>query len=250
MKPFLTIKSLSYYEPHSERHLVENVDLSLNAGDFLILLGGNGSGKSSLIKLINGLYRPSRGDIALDGHHGFQKHSVEARSRVLSTLTQDPHMTTFDDLTVLENAIFYMMRHTSLFHDMLFHKARGYLKEYLASFNPRFVERFDQPVQKLSGGERQLLALALCFLQPPRLLLLDEHTSALDPKASDWVMQKTLEQIEKHKITVIMTTHKIEHALTYGNGLVVLKEGRMVKRASFEEKSALTFDDIIRFYDL
>ncbi|MGN6670712.1 MAG: ATP-binding cassette domain-containing protein [Candidatus Nucleicultricaceae bacterium] len=250
MKPFLTIKSLSYYEPRSERYLVENVDLSLNAGDFLILLGGNGSGKSSLIKLINGLYRPSHGDIALDGRHGFQKQSLEARASILSTLTQDPHMTTFDDLTVLENAVFYAMRRESLFKDMLFHKARTYLKDYLASFHPRFVERFDQPVQKLSGGERQLLALALCFLHPPRLLLLDEHTSALDPKASSWVMQKTLEQIEKHKITVIMTTHKIEHALTYGNGLVVLKEGRLVKRASIDEKSALTFDDIIRFYDL
>jgi putative ABC transport system ATP-binding protein len=250
MSTFLSLKNLGYFEPRSERYLVKNVSLSLDAGDFLILLGGNGSGKSSLIKLINGLYKATTGSIELDGKKHFEKLAVEERSLTLGTITQDPQMTTFDDLSVLDNAVFYYTRAVKGSKPLSQKAMREYLAAYLDEYHPRFLERLDQPVQKLSGGERQLLALALCFLHPPRLLLLDEHTSALDPKASDRVMQKTLEKIKEHHITVIMTTHKIEHALTFGNRLVVLKDGQTVKTAEDIEKTQLKFDDVIKFYDL
>lgn len=250
MSTFLSLKNIGYFEPRSERHLVKNVSLSLDAGDFLILLGGNGSGKSSLIKLINGLYKANTGSMEIAGLTHFEKLAVEDRSHLLGTITQDPQMTTFDDLSVLDNAIFYYTRTVQASKSRTPKTMKEYLVAYLDDYHPRFLKRLDQPVQKLSGGERQLLALALCFLHPPRLLLLDEHTSALDPKASDWVMKKTLEKIKEHQITVIMTTHKIEHALTFGNRLVVLKDGQMVKTAEGVEKKQLKFDDVVKFYDL
>jgi putative tryptophan/tyrosine transport system ATP-binding protein len=243
-KSLLQIKHLSLHIPAVERWILKDIDYTIYPGDIIIVLGGNGSGKSSLVKAIDGSYRCTKGKISLNEQPIAQLSSAE-RAKKIITLTQDMHGSLFLGMTVLENCLLAELRHHTVSLKIASQSERTFFTAYLKQFNPKLSHKLDTQVERLSGGEKQSLALALCLFQPPQLLLLDEHTSALDPKTAASIMQHTYSEIQKHKITCLLTTHNLEMALQYGNRLLALKEGSIVLTADHAEKETLTKQDLL-----
>ncbi len=239
--PLLNLSKITFCIPGVERAILKNLSLDLHPGDFLVILGSNGSGKSSLIKCVNGLYKPQSGTIMLSGVN-ISKHGIEKIAKNITTLTQDLNFSTFHDMTVFENCVCAALKKSS-FPDT------ASIKEYLEKFHYALPKKLGERVYSLSGGERQCLALAMCLYSRPELLLLDEHTSALDPKVGKQIMEITHDQVVKHPdLSVMMTTHNLEDALKYGNRLIVLHEGKIVFEATNGEKDKLTKSDLLAFY--
>jgi putative ABC transport system ATP-binding protein len=242
--PLLQIKNISLHIPAVERWILKDINYTIHPGDIIIVLGGNGSGKSSLVKAIDGSYRCTKGKILLENKSISQLNRAE-HARKIITLTQDMHGSLFLGMTVLENCLLAELRHHNVSLKIASQIERTFFTDYLKRFNPRLSHKLDTQVNRLSGGEKQSLALALCLFQPPQLLLLDEHTSALDPKTAESIMQHTYDEIQKHKITCLLTTHNLEIALQYGNRLLALKEGSVVLMADHAEKEKLTKQDLL-----
>lgn len=224
--------------PENKKNILEDIHYTINENDFVILLGSNGSGKSSLLKLFYQQFTPSAGTIHLMGKP-LQTQSSKSIHQQISVLTQNTSDTLFSSLTLYEN--YLLIRKGKP-------KKRTHLAEYLKPYNPNLAEKLDTLIANLSGGEKQALALAFCLLHPPAILLLDEHTSALDPKTSQQIMQLTKKMIEKHGITCILTTHDLDIALTYGNRILMLKEGKMHKTFESTEKNALNKEMLFSAY--
>ena len=215
MDKLLQIQNLTIKKGSST--ILNDVSLNICRGDFVILLGSNGSGKSSLTRAINGLCQYDKGKILLDGY-SIDNKSISERSLDIFTLTQDINLSTFSELTVLENCRLAEQRSNE----------KRELKRYLRDFNPVLIEKLSLPAKFLSGGERQALALAMIFISPPKILLLDEHTCSLDPKNADNIMSLTQKHIAENNLTTIMTTHNLQDVLKYGNRIIALKKGRII----------------------
>jgi putative tryptophan/tyrosine transport system ATP-binding protein len=242
MKPLLEVKHLHLRATNLEKPILQNIDLQLSQGDFLVILGSNGSGKSSLIKCINGLYTPTDGNIKFNGIDT-TKQNVEKNARYMTTLTQDLNLTTFKDMTVFENCVCAALKNNH-------YPLKQEIADYLQAFHKVLPEKLQHPVSSLSGGQRQCLALAMCLYNQPNLLLLDEHTSALDPKTAKKMMTLTNDHIHKQKdLTVMMTTHNLDDAIQYGNRLIALKDGQIIFEASGLEKNELTKQRLLELYD-
>ena len=235
MQPLIECKNIGF-SVSPDKFIFVNTNLLINAGDFVVVLGGNGSGKSTLIKLINQTYQATTGDILLKQKSIRDYSAVQMRQEIV-TLTQSINDSLFLDLTVEENAL--------LIETMNATPTRQSLPEYLATFHQKLATHLKTRVKQLSGGEQQILAFALYLRHKPDLLLLDEHTSALDPKKSDAVMQFTDEFIRKEKLTCLMTTHELKYALQYGNRLIALRDGQIVFDVRDEEKKSLTMMDLL-----
>ncbi|MSP53552.1 MAG: ATP-binding cassette domain-containing protein [Gammaproteobacteria bacterium] len=220
--------------------LINDVSFEIAAHDFVILLGSNGSGKSTIIKMLNRQYVPTSGKILLD-NQDLGSISHQQFSEDVITLTQFVRDSLFFDLTIAENAILiegsYYKNHKQRFNKKQFLDA---LKEYLANFNTKLATSLNTPLFNLSGGEQQILAFALYLRHQPKLLLLDEHTSALDPKMGQTIMNFTAKIIHEKKLTCIMTTHNLDHALNYGNRLIALNNGQIVFSSDTEKKETIT----------
>lgn len=234
----LKIENIHLSFENIHRPILTEITAQINPGDFVILIGGNGSGKSSLLKLINGLYKPTAGQIHFENQSLINK-SLEEVSKEISTLTQDLRFSTFSSLTVIENCELVCMRHGKTPYN------EQELSKYLSRFHPDLKDRLHTRTEHLSGGQRQTLALAMTLLYPPKLLLLDEHTSALDPKTAQNVMKLTSQVVAEKKITTIMITHELSDAAAYGNRLLALKEGRLIFEAENEKKFCLTKEDLL-----
>lgn len=208
--------------------IIKGISGNIAQGDFVVLLGGNGSGKSTLIKLLNRHYLPTEGKITIDGTN-INKFSRNEYEISVITLTQFVRESLFFDLTIAENALLvetsYNPKLRKGFNKEKFLKE---LKPYLGEFNTKLAESMDQPLYNLSGGEQQILAFALYLKHQPKLLLLDEHTSALDPKTAAKIMSSTNKIIQEKGLTCIMTTHNLDFALEYGNRVLALNEGKVV----------------------
>lgn len=216
-----------------EKHIINNINLSINPGDFVVVLGGNGSGKSTLLKLINQTYRCTSGEIQLP------------KNSKIVTLTQFITDSIFTDLTIEENAL--LIESATL--QKPFHKKTllTELPDYLSQFNKNLPKALKTRVSQLSGGEQQILAFALYLRHQPDLLLLDEHTSALDPKKADDVMALTHQYLLKNRITCLMTTHSLPFAIKYGNRLIALRDGSIVFEADAEKKLKLNTNDLLSY---
>lgn len=225
--------------------ILEDISYQVQEGDFIIVLGSNGSGKSSLLKLLDKRYYPTAGNIQLGGRD-LNYYPAKAFSRSVITLTQDYHESLFSSLTLMENFLLVKQRHAANLFSIRQQAERAFLAEYVAQFNPKLALKLDSPVEKLSGGEKQAFALALSVLYPPKLLLLDEHTSALDPKAAKQLMEKTQEIVRQHKITCILTTHDLEIAQQYGNRILALLHGKIYKTIEADEKRSLNQQDLLK----
>lgn len=217
MKSVLDIQQVSLRFFGLEKPVLDNINYQIYAGDFIIVLGSNGSGKSSLLKLLDQRYQPTSGKIICHG------------TGSIKTLTQNCNESLFGSLTILENYLLVKKNHN-----------RVLLEDYLMKFNPNLPGKLNQLVDRLSGGEKQALALALTVLHPPRILLLDEHTSALDPHSADTLMELTQKIVQEYNMTCLLTTHDLGIAEQYGNRILSLKNGEIHHCVDALEKGDMT----------
>lgn len=240
---FLSFKNLSYRIP--SKLILDDINYDIHPEDFIILLGSNGSGKSTLIKILHRQFSPTSGKI-LFHNKSINKYSAKEFGKRVSVLTQNCDESLFPSLTIYEN---YLLSKGDFHYDKSkFPSEKAFLTAYLADFNPNLSNKLTQVIQQLSGGEKQALALAFCLLNPPELLLLDEHTSALDPKTSETIMQLTQQKAKEHHITCLLTTHDMDIALRYGNRILMLENGKVHKTYNEKTKASLNRDDLVRNY--
>lgn len=234
---------------NEEKVLLDGIDLTINKGDFITVLGGNGAGKSTLFNTIAGTLQLSQGSIAFK-EWNITKETEEKRASFLSRVFQDPKMGTAPRMTVAENLLLAQKRG----------KKRPLRLRNLKNQREKFYQlcqevgngleqHLDTPAGELSGGQRQALSLLMATIEAPELLLLDEHTAALDPKTAKSLMQLTNRRITEQHLTCLMITHRMEDALNYGNRLIVLQKGRIVKDLSKEEKEQLSLADLLQFFE-
>lgn len=229
--------------------ILDQVNLSIAPHDFITILGGNGAGKSSLFNAIAGTLTLTSGQVRILGED-VTNLPPEKRARYLARVFQDPKMGTAPRMTVAENLLIAMNRgktfnlmprqlnkHTETFLSLLAKSGNG-LEKHL-----------NTPTGQLSGGQRQALSLLMATIKAPELLLLDEHTAALDPKTSSALMALTDNFIKEGHLTALMITHQMEDALKYGNRLIVMKEGRVVRDFQSKEKAELTLADYYQLFD-
>ncbi|MBS4761808.1 ABC transporter ATP-binding protein [Carnobacteriaceae bacterium zg-ZUI252] len=232
----------------NENHVLRGVVLDVAEGDFISIIGGNGAGKSTLLNAIAGSLTIDEGDILLDGA-SIKKQSVEQRAKRIARVFQDTRMGTASNLTIEENmAVAHRRGQKRGLRASVTAQDRELFKQVLSTLDLGLENRLKTMTQFLSGGQRQALTLAMATLIRPDVLLLDEHTAALDPKTSEMVMALTKKIVEQHHLTTLMITHNMEHAIAYGNRLVMLYQGKIVVDVSGEEKANLTVPQLLDLF--
>ena len=228
-----------------KNHVLKSIDLEVPEGQFVTIIGGNGAGKSTLFNVINGNLRPNSGTIYIDGKDVMRKSHI-ARAAMISRVYQDPNFGVCPDLTIAENMSLANSRgNWSLFRWAIRKKDVAYFEERLAEFELGLETMLRKKASLLSGGQRQVLTLLMATLQKPRLLLLDEHTAALDPRVAKQVMEITKKLVDEQKITTLMISHNMSDAIEYGDRLLMLDSGEIVFEVYGEEKRALTPAELI-----
>ena len=233
----------------NEKKALENLSLHLEQGDFVTVLGSNGAGKSTLFNTIAGTYLPDSGKVILDGKDITNQPDYK-RSKEIGRLFQDPLKGTAPNMTIEENLALAYLRanHAKSPFSMLNKSDRAEFREKLAMLNLGLEDRMNQPVGLLSGGQRQALTLLMATMRTPKLLLLDEHTAALDPKTAEKVLDITGKIIAEQNLTTMMITHNMNDAIAMGNRLIMMNEGRVVVDVRGEEKKKLTREDLMELF--
>lgn len=224
---------------------LDNVDLSVTPGDFVSVIGSNGAGKSTMLKVVAGEVRPDAGRIIANNADitGLPEH---ARARMIGRINQDPLASTAARMSIEENLAMAARRGQARgLGNAVNKERRHHFKQLLAELELGLEQRLSALVGTLSGGQRQALALVMATLGNPLLLLLDEHTAALDPRTARQVMEITGRVIANHGLTSIMVTHNMEHAIQWGNRLIMMSTGRIVLDIVGPEKQALTVPELI-----
>ena len=232
-----------------QKQALHGITFELEKGDFAVVIGSNGAGKSTLLNAIAGEIPIDSGQIAVSGE-GLQQRPAYRRAAFISRVFQDPMLGTAAPLTIEENLAVASRRGLRRRPLWSIRKSdRDLFRERLAGLGLGLESRLSDPVQLLSGGQRQSLTLVMATLSDPRLLLLDEHTAALDPRAAGLVMKATIDTVERSLITTLMVTHNMEHAVSCGNRLIMMHEGRIILDAAGEEKQKLTVQELVdRFH--
>ena len=232
----------------NENHVLKGLDLTVEEGDFISVIGGNGAGKSTLMNILAGGLQVDQGDILLEGK-SIKQTSVRKRAKDIARVFQDPKMGTASRLTIEENMAIAKKRGAKRGLSWgVKEKDREEFKTALKELNIGLENRLKVDTQYLSGGQRQALTLVMAALVKPKLLLLDEHTAALDPKTSEMVMELTQKIVESHDLTTLMITHDMNHAIAYGNRLIMLYQCKIVVDVKGEEKKSLTVEDLMRLF--
>ena len=236
----------------NEKVALNGVSLTMEAGDFATIVGSNGAGKSTLFNAITGGFIADEGSISLGGENITFAPEYQ-RSKVIGHLFQDPLKGTAPNMTIEENLALAYLRAGTAPHAIfsrISRKDKEIFREKLALLNMGLEDRMKQPVGLLSGGQRQALTLLMATLVTPKLLLLDEHTAALDPKTADKVLQITEEIVARDKLTTLMVTHNMKHAIQYGNRLIMMDAGKVVVDIRGEEKKNLTVRDLLEKFKI
>ena len=229
----------------NEKTALNDLCLTLNEGDFVTVIGGNGAGKSTMLNAICGVWKPDSGKIIIDGVDvtDIPEHK---RAKFLGRVFQDPMMGTAADMGIEENlALAYRRGKTRGLGWGITKKERVLFREKLATLDLGLEDRMTSKVGLLSGGQRQAVTLLMASLQEPKLLLLDEHTAALDPKTAAKVLELSEEIISAHKLTTLMVTHNMHDAIVHGNRLIMMHNGRVILDIAGEEKKRLTVEDLL-----
>ena len=235
----------------NEKVALNGVSLRMEAGDFATIVGSNGAGKSTLFNAITGGFIADEGSITLGGQDITFTPEFE-RSRVIGHLFQDPLKGTAPNMTIEENLALAYLRAGTAPHAIfsrISRKDKALFREKLALLDMGLEDRMKQPVGLLSGGQRQALTLLMATLQNPRLLLLDEHTAALDPKTAHKVLTLTEKIISENRLSTLMVTHNMKDAIRYGNRLVMMHEGNIIYDVSGEEKANLQVSDLLAKFE-
>ena len=231
----------------NEKKALDGVKLHLAPGDFVTVVGSNGAGKSTLFHAIAGVFFPDQGSVLLGGEDITFKPE-HRRSREMGRLFQDPMKGTAPHMTIEENlALAYLRagRHQHAYFSRTSQADRAFFRNQLAKLDMGLEDRMKQPVGLLSGGQRQALTLLMATMVPPKILLLDEHTAALDPATADKVLRITREVVAEHKITTMMVTHNMHQALELGDRTLMMDRGRIVLDIQGEERRNMTVKDLL-----
>ena len=233
----------------NEKKALSDLSLHLAKGDFVTILGSNGAGKSTLFNAIAGTFPVDRGTITLDGKNITSLPDYK-RSKFIGRMFQDPLKGTAPTMTIEENlALAYMRASSGTNPFSVISKAdRAVFREKLALLDMGLEDRMKQPVGLLSGGQRQALTLLMATMVTPKLLLLDEHTAALDPATADKVLALTRQIVADHGITCLMITHNIPSALSLGNRTIMMKDGSIVLELGGAQREGLTPEELLRLF--
>jgi len=232
----------------NEKVALNKLNLQLNAGDFVTVIGGNGAGKSTMLNAIAGVFPVDEGQILIDGIDvtGLPEYK---RAKYIGRVFQDPMMGTAANMQIEENMALAARRgKPRTLRPGITKQEREFYREKLKILELGLEDRMTSKVGLLSGGQRQALTLLMATLQEPKLLLLDEHTAALDPKTAAKVLDATERIVSMHKLTTVMITHNMRDAIAYGNRLVMMYDGNVVVDVSGEEKKNLTVEQLLSLF--
>lgn len=233
----------------NEKKALNGVDLILNEGDFVTVIGGNGAGKSTILNMIAGVYPVDSGKIWVDNTE-VTKLPEHKRSKYLGRVFQDPMTGTAGEMNIEENLAIAVRRGKRRFLGWgITGKEKEIYKEQLKTLDLGLEERMTAKVGLLSGGQRQALTLLMASLKRPKLLLLDEHTAALDPKTAKKVLDLTEEIVDRDHLTTLMITHNMKDAIRLGNRLIMMHEGKVIYDVAGEEKKKLKVSDLLAKFE-
>lgn len=247
----LQIKNISklFPNPYGEPNKIfEDLSMEVNTGDFISIIGSNGTGKSTLLNILSGYLKETSGEIILDGRklNNLPEHK---KTEIISRVFQDPKLGTCPSMTVRENLSLALNKGNLLnLKKCLRHNTKS-IEELLDGISLDLKRFLDVEVKYLSGGQRQALSLIMSSLTNPKLLLLDEHTAALDPKTSNEIIELTGKIVKEKNITTLMVTHNLKHAIEYGNRLIMLHKGKIVLDLKDEEKNNITIEEILEKFE-
>lgn len=246
----LTHLSLTFYPGTiNEKVALDDVSFHIEKGDFISVLGTNGAGKSTLLNAISGSLDCDSGKIVLDGED-ITRYPEYKRAKKIGRLFQDPLKGTAPNMTIEENfGLAYSRGKRTTLSRAIKKGDRAFFIEKLKELGLGLEDRITTNVGLLSGGQRQALTLLMATIVTPKLLLLDEHTAALDPKTAKQVMDITDKIVKEHQITTLMITHNMRQALEYGNKTIILNEGKIVKVLEGEERKNTTIENLLEMYD-
>ncbi len=234
----------------NEKVALNGVDFHLNDGDFVTVIGGNGAGKSTLLNAIAGVWPVDEGEIIIDGKN-ITALTEHRRAAFMSRVFQDPMTGTAANMQIEENMALAARRGKRRGLRVGITKAeREEYRQRLQELGLHLEDRLTAKVGLLSGGQRQALTLVMSTLKKPQLLLLDEHTAALDPRTADKVLRLTAKLVEENKLMTMMVTHNMRDAIAYGNRLIMMHEGRIILDISGEEKKNLTVEALLEQFAL
>ncbi len=233
----------------NEKQALVGINLTLKSEDFVTIIGGNGAGKSTMLNMIAGVYPIDEGKIILNGED-ISRKSEHARAKYLGRVFQDPMKGTAAGMEIQENlALAYRRGRKRGLKWAITKKEQELYREQLKTLDLGLEDRMTSKVGLLSGGQRQALTLLMASLQQPELLLLDEHTAALDPKTAAKVLALTEKIISEHHLTAMMVTHNMKDAIRLGNRLIMMHEGKIIYDVCGEEKKKLQVSDLLAKFE-
>lgn len=232
----------------NEKRALNDLNLTLNDGDFVTVIGGNGAGKSTMLNMIAGVYPVDSGSIVIDGID-VTRLPEHKRAKYLGRVFQDPMMGTAADMWIEENMALASRRGQHRGLSWAINKAeREQFKEMLKELDLGLEDRLSAKVGLLSGGQRQALTLLMAVMKKPKLLLLDEHTAALDPKTAAKVLELSDKFIAEEHLTAMMVTHNMKDAIAHGNRLIMMNNGHIILDVAGEEKKKLTVEYLLEAF--
>ncbi len=230
----------------NEKIVLKNVSLKLDEGDFATLIGSNGAGKSTLLNCIAGVHAPDTGYIKIDGVD-VTRAEEHKRAYLLGRVFQDPMMGTISNMNIEDNIAFAVRRgHKRTLKQGITNSERGKYRELLKILDLGLEDRLNVITGLLSGGQRQALTFLMATVKKPKLLLLDEHTAALDPATAEKILNLSDKIIKENNLTTLMVTHNMRDAIKHGNRLIMMHEGKIVLDIKGEEKQRMTVENLLK----
>ncbi|MDP4153407.1 MAG: ATP-binding cassette domain-containing protein [Bacillota bacterium] len=232
----------------NEKHVLNGINLELTEGEFVTIIGSNGAGKSTMLNCIAGDYIPDSGKVYIDGQD-VTKFPNYKRAMLVGRVFQDPLKGTAFDMTIEENmALAFMKGKSKNLKKCIAAKDTEYFKEQLKQLDLGLEDRLKQKVRFLSGGQRQAMTTLMAVMVSPKLLLLDEHTAALDPAIAATVLKLTNDLVKKYNLSTLMVTHNMKHALEFGTRTIMMDKGRIILDIKGEERAGMTKQKLIELF--